>query len=113
VNLDDVVLSEDPHNAPDVTETRYRELGYEILADGPHGPLILEKSEGELQRVHLLFHPDRSTLVYRVGFPVLITNLVQSAMRRAQLSEVAAATTWCAATGHTPSRAKRSDRRSG
>jgi hypothetical protein len=43
--------------------------------------------------VHLLFHPDRSTFVYRVGFPVFVTNLVQAAMRRAQLSEVNAATT--------------------
>ena len=93
VSFDDVDLSEDPHSAADVTETRYRELGYEILADGPHGPLILEKSDGEALRVHLLFHPDHSTLVYRVGFPVMITNLVQSAMRRAQLSEVSSATT--------------------
>jgi hypothetical protein len=55
--------------------------------------LILEKTDGDLMRVHLLFHPDRSTLIYRVGFPVLITNAVQAAMRRAQLSEVNAATT--------------------
>jgi Ca-activated chloride channel family protein len=93
VNFDDVVISEEPRNAAEVTETQYRELGYEILADGPRGPLILEKSDGDVMRVHLLFHPDRSTLVYRVGFPVLITNLVQAAMRRAQLSEVNAATT--------------------
>jgi Ca-activated chloride channel family protein len=93
VSLEDVVFSETPKNAPDVNETRIRELGYEILADGPHGPLIVDKTEADQLRVHMLFHPDRSTIVYRVGFPVLVSNLVQAALRRAQLSEVNAAAT--------------------
>lgn len=93
VSLDDVVFSDTPKNAADVNETRFRELGYEILAEGPRGPLILDKTEGDQRRIHTLFHPDRSTIVYRVGFPVFITNLVQTGLRRAQLSEVNAATT--------------------
>jgi hypothetical protein len=55
--------------------------------------MILEKIDGEQQRVHVLVHPDRSTLPYRVGFPVFVSNLVQLALRRAQLSEVQAAGT--------------------
>jgi hypothetical protein len=42
-------------------------------------------------RVHLLFHTDRSTLPYRVGFPVFISNLVNAALRQAQLGEAGAA----------------------
>ena len=93
VSLDDVVLMDTAHRAPDATETSFRELGYEILADGPHGPVILEKRDGDTLRVQLLFQPERSTLPYRVGFPVLVSNLVQIALRQAQLAEVAAAPT--------------------
>jgi hypothetical protein len=93
VSLDDVVFSDTPRNAADVSDMKFRELGYEILAEGPHGPLILDKAEADQRRVHTLFHPDRSTIVYRVGFPVFISNLVQAGLRRAQLSEVNSATT--------------------
>lgn len=93
VSFDDVLVADDPHFAADVTDTRIRELGYAILADAPHGPLVIEKSDADQQRVHLLFHPDRSTFVYRVGYPVFVSNLVQLALRRGQLSEVAAAQT--------------------
>lgn len=93
VSLEDVVFNESPKKAPDVSETRIREIGYEVLADGPHGPLIVDRTEGDQLRVHTLFHPDHSTMVYRVGFPVFVSNLVQAALRRAQLSEVNAAAT--------------------
>lgn len=93
VSFEDVVLMEDPRRAPDVTETSFRELGYEILADGPHGPVILEKHDGETVRIHFLFQPERSTLPYRVGFPVLVSNLVQVALRQAKLAEVASLST--------------------
>ena len=93
VSLDDVVLMDTAHRAPDATEMSFRDLGYETLADGPHGPVILEKRDGDILRVHLLFQPERSTLPYRVGFPVLVSNLVQIALKQAQLAEVAAAPT--------------------
>jgi len=93
VSFDDVVFSETLQNAPDATDTRFRELGYEVLVDGPQGPLLVDRTESEQLRVHTLFHPDRSTFVYRVGFPVFVSNLVQAALRTAQLSEVNSATT--------------------
>lgn len=93
VSFDDVALMEDPRQIGEGAETRIRELGYNYLADGPHGPVLVEKNEGEQLFVHALFHPDRSTLVYRVGFPVFVSNLVQAALRRTRLSEVAAAQT--------------------
>jgi hypothetical protein len=90
VSFDDVIFSENPRFAPDISEVRLREIGYTVLVEAPHGPLLIEKSDPDQQHVHLLFHPDRSTFVYRVGYPVLVSNLVQIALRRGQLSEVAA-----------------------
>ena len=53
----------------------------------------MEKHEGDTLRVHLLFQPERSTLPYRVGFPVFVSNLVQIALKQAHLAEVAASPT--------------------
>jgi hypothetical protein len=93
VSLEEVLLGESPRSAGEVDESSYRALGYEPLADGPRGPLILERREPDQHRVHLLFHPERSTFIYRVGYPVFIANLVQAALRHAALSEVNAAAT--------------------
>jgi hypothetical protein len=91
VLLTDVVLMDDPHYAADANESSYANLGYEVLAHGSHGPLMVSRLEGGNLRVHLLFHTDRSTLPYRVGFPVFVSNLVNAALRQAQLGEVEAA----------------------
>lgn len=93
VGFDDVIFAENPKSGPDVSETRFREAGYEVLAEASNGPLVLSKPDPDSLRIALLFHPDKSTLIYRVGFPVLLSNFVQAAMQRAQLAEVAAAST--------------------
>jgi hypothetical protein len=93
VSLDDVVFSDQPRRIAEDSEARVRELGFETLAESARGPLILEHSGRDRWHVAALFHPDRSTLVYRVGFPVFISNLVHMALRKAQLSEVEAART--------------------
>ena len=93
VTFADVVLMDDPRNAADVTETTYANLGYEILAHGPEGPLMLDRQDGDTLRVYLLFHTDRSTLPYRVAFPIFVSNLVQAALRQSHLGEVNAAAT--------------------
>ena len=64
--------------------------GYEVLMYGDAGPLLLRKREADRLAYFLLFHSDRSTLPYRVGFPVMVANLVQTAMDRAGLAEVRA-----------------------
>jgi hypothetical protein len=93
VSLDDVLFMDEPTNAPGVDDSRYADLGYEILARGPRGPLVLSHSDDAVLRVNLLFHTDRSTLPYRVGFPVLVANLVQTTLQRTGLAEAAAART--------------------
>ena len=90
VSLDEVIFMDAPVTAAGKDAQSFRLLGYEVLAEGPRGPLALTRSEGGTERVHLLFHPDRSTLPYRVAFPIFISNLVQSAQRAGGLSEAIA-----------------------
>ena len=51
-----------------------------ILARGPRGPLIVERTDGDALHVALLFHTDRSTLPYRVGFPIFVSNVVHATL---------------------------------
>jgi hypothetical protein len=86
---------EDPTFAPGKDDSAFANLGYEILAHGQHGPLLLMHGNGHdgAARVHFLFHPERSTLPFRVAFPILVANLVEHAQKLAGLSEAAAVTT--------------------
>lgn len=93
VQLADVQISDVPKTAEGVGDGDFEELGYEILAHGRTGPLILEKRSGQRQLYYLLFHTDHSTLPYRIGFPILVANAVQIALGQAELSEVRAAPT--------------------
>lgn len=85
VQLLDVQIADDPVSQPGVGDRDYELAGYEILAQGSHGPLILQKSTAADLHLYLLFHTDRSSLPYRVGFPILVANLVQLASDRSEL----------------------------
>lgn len=93
VSLSDVVMLDQPVNAAGTDESSYANLGFEILAHGTRGPLIVSRSDESSVAINLLFHSDRSTLPYRVGFPVLISNIVEIARQSAGLSEAGAAHT--------------------
>ena len=93
VQLKDVVISELPIKNEGVEDADIEELGYKILAHGNRGPLILSQRDGIRIRYFLLFHTDRSTLPYRVGFPVLVANIMTEAMQRASLTELRAPAT--------------------
>lgn len=88
VQLADVQMSENPVSATDIEDRDYEQLGYEILAHASRGPLILHQDRDGKQAFWLLFHTERSTLPYRVGFPILVSNLVQIAMQQAGLLEM-------------------------
>lgn len=90
VQLLDVQIADQPKLAEGVTERDFESAGYEILAQSRTGPLILERTGGGQTDFQFLFHPDRSSLVYRVGFPILVQNAVQVALNRAALSEARA-----------------------
>ncbi len=93
VELTEMFSSDEPRSEPDVQDRHYEEAGYEILAHGQKGPLIVSKRRGEKPAYYLLFHTNNSTLPYRVGFPILIANAVQIATRQSSLSDVRGTTT--------------------
>jgi|GEM_PF-183659 len=86
VSLADVLFTDEAASAPAIDDARYAALGYEILAHSARGPLILTRTDDTAQRVNVLLHTDRSTLPYRVGFPIFAANLVQAALQRAGLA---------------------------
>ena len=88
VQLKQIQFLDQPQRKPDVKDTDLEKLGYEILAHGPHGPLALRKSEGRRSVYYLLFTPDRSTMPYRVAFPVMLQNLVNIALSQSSAAEV-------------------------
>ncbi len=90
VQLLDVQIADDPVSNAGIGDRDYELAGYEILAQGSRGPLILQKPTLAGIEYRLLFHTDRSSLPYRVGFPIFIANAVQSARDRAGLSEARA-----------------------
>lgn len=88
VQLTEVFSSDEPRSRAEVQDRHYEEAGYDILAHGRTGPLILVDRSEERPIFYLLFHTDNSTLPYRVGFPILVANAVQIAKRQSSLSDV-------------------------
>lgn len=96
VSFDEVIFMENPAIVAGKNETAVANLGYDILVHGPGGPLALLRDESATNGgmgLHLLFHPDRSTLPFRVAFPIFVSNLVAQAQRLAGLSEAASVPT--------------------
>ena len=93
VQLREVLMADEPALAPGVTDSTLEELGFETLCHGAKGPLILERRAGPRLYLHWMFQLDRTTLPYRLAFPILTTNLVNVALRQAELADVKAAST--------------------
>ena len=93
VLLSEVETSDEPTSAEGVRDGDFEQAGYEILAYGRSGPLLLKKRHEASVHYYLLFHTDHSTFPYRIGFPILVRNLVQIALQQAALSEVRAVQT--------------------
>ena len=87
VELADLVIIEQPRSKEGIRAIDYETRGYDVLADGHLGPLLLQKRAGERVTYWLLFHTDRSTLPYRLGFPIIVCNLAQVAMDSSGLAE--------------------------
>jgi hypothetical protein len=93
VQLADLVVLDQPRFAANAGEGDLENLGYEVLIHGQRGPLLVQKKDSEATRFALLFHTDRSTLPYRVGFPIFVANIVQAALEQAGLAEALAGRT--------------------
>ncbi len=90
VQLLDVQIADDPVSRAGIGERDYELAGYEVLAQAARGPLILAKDANAALDYFLLFHTDRSSLPYRVGFPILVANAVQIAIERSEIGEARA-----------------------
>jgi hypothetical protein len=88
VTLSEVTGVEQPRSAEGVHDGDFEKLGYAVLASGRTGPLLLERRVGVRLEYYLLFHPDRSTLPFRVGFPILAANVLEIGRMQAGLAEV-------------------------
>jgi hypothetical protein len=88
VELGDLVILEQPRLAAQASEGDLDSLGYEVLVHGARGPLLVRRRDGDRLELALLFHSDRSTLPYRVGFPILVANVVSAALAQSGLAEV-------------------------
>lgn len=93
VQLSDLVVLDQPHFTGNAGEGDLENIGYEVLIHGEHGPLLVRKQDADGVRFALLFNTDRSTLPYRVGFPIFVANVVQAALDQAGLAEVIGART--------------------
>ena len=90
VQLLDVQIADNPVSQAGIGDRDYELAGFDILAQGARGPLIVSRELPTGSEFYLLFHTDRSSLPYRVGFPILISNAIQIATDRAQIGEAQA-----------------------
>lgn len=93
VELGDVQITQQPVWTDKSGVENLEELGYEVLIHGKLGPLLLQKRNAADQEFYFLFNTDRSTLPYRVGFPIMVSNLVQLTLQEAGIAETQAAAT--------------------
>jgi Ca-activated chloride channel homolog len=93
VQLGDVQMGQQPAWIGEAGAKDLEERGYEVLVDGNAGPLVLQRRQGLEVEFWFTFHTDRSTLPYRVGFPIIAANAAEAALRQASLSEVQSAPT--------------------
>lgn len=88
MQLRDVEISDAAQPVAGVDIGDFEEVGYSAIASGTNGPLILRKRSSSRLAFHSLFHTSRSTLEFRVAFPVLVANLVQIARQEAAVGDV-------------------------
>ena len=88
MQLRDVEIADAVQTAAGVDVGNFEDAGYSVLASGTNGPLILRGRSASRLTFHTLFHTSRSTLEYRVAFPVFVTNLVQLARQEASVGDV-------------------------
>lgn len=89
VELADLVVLGDILWQPDQGEADLERQGFTTLVHGSRGPLLVRRRSplGDRTAFALLFDPERSTLPYRVAFPVLLSNLLNVARDAAGLRE--------------------------
>ncbi len=93
VQMREIDMIDNPTLAKEVTESSLEQLGYMTLCHGTQGPLIIERRSGPRLAMHWLFHLEKTTLPYRLAFPIMATNLVNLSLSQAELAEAKGAST--------------------
>jgi hypothetical protein len=88
VELGEVLFLDQPAWRPGAGEGDLERIGGEVLVHGRRGPLLAQRITEERSTWFLLAPSERSTLPYRVAFPILVANLLRMAGDRAGLLEV-------------------------
>lgn len=88
VQLSDVQFLDHPAYKTGAGRQDIEEAGYRIVAECAAGPLIVRRETGRRLDYVLLFDPDRSTMPFRIGFPVMIANLTDVAAAQAELADL-------------------------
>ncbi|QDT37340.1 vWA domain-containing protein [Stratiformator vulcanicus] len=87
VTLEDVQISNAWEAIEGVADADFEALGYEPIVSGRRGPLIVKRRENFGPTYRFLFDINQSTLPYRLGFPIMASNLVTMARVEAKLNE--------------------------
>ena len=87
--LDDLLIAQGIAWSGGQGEADIEQRGFTVLMHGDRGPLLLAHPAPGRADYHLIFHSDRSTLPYRIGFPVLAGNLVNRVLQLSGQAEVA------------------------
>lgn len=88
MQLRDVEIADTVQPIAGVDVGNFEDVGYSVLASGTNGPLILRRRSASRLTFHTLFHTGRSTLEFRVAFPVLVANLIQLARQEASVGNI-------------------------
>ena len=90
VTLDDTLLMQTYEMKDGSSPTDIEKKSFEVLITGEKAPLLIRKKIGLQSYYHFLFHPDQSTLPYKVAFPIMLTNLINEGLQVAGLAETEA-----------------------
>ena len=89
VELSDLALLDRPVWRDGAGIADLEQQGVEVLVHCRGGPMLLRRRlSEEAVDLHMLVRPERTTLPYRVGFPILVYNLLTMGRRAAGLHQV-------------------------
>ena len=91
--LGDISIMEGTSYQKGKSKKDLEEAGYQIVIFGEKGPLLLKKEWADQTTYNLLFNISKSTLPFRVAFPIIMQNLVDMARKKAGLADQTAART--------------------
>ncbi len=69
------------------SEKDLEKMDYQTIIFGAKGPLLLKKEWADQTTYNLLFYVSKSTLPFRIAFPIMIKNLVEEVRKKAGLSD--------------------------